>query len=301
MTKPTSDRKIAANRINGSKGKGPKDTRSTRFNAVKHGLLAQGVTELDNAEGYLELLRDLKKERKPVGVVGIYLVESIAHGIVKSRRVRRLEAEFISEILNPPIYKTGLRVELAKELSATVSDPGLPASLSSGTVQTLFHLYQRYGTAIEKEIYRALHESERMQRHRQDQRVPSPATLEVPADNDNPSTAEMGDETALSGSAVQQDDPPAEEAETSTTVDYSLQGDSPGLPSFVEASTEEAGAVTSILDIDDSNRDPTQIVSPSVGEVPESFLAGSSSESEEVRKTANTVELEIAETIVEDR
>ena len=255
---------------------------------MKHGLLAQGVTELDNAEGYLELLRDLNKERKPVGVVGIYLVESIAHGIVKSRRVRRLEAEFISEILNPPIYKTGLRVELAKELSATVSDPGLPASMSSGTVQTLFNLYQRYGTAIEKEIYRA------------DQRVPSPATLEVPADNDNPSTAEMADETALSGSPVQQDDP-AQEAETSTIVDHSLQGDSPALPSFVEASTEEAGAVTSILDIDDSNRDPTQIVSPSVGEVPESFLAGSSSESEEVSKTANTVELEIAETIVEDR
>jgi hypothetical protein len=94
MTKPTSDRKIAANRVNGAKGKGPKDTRSTRFNAVKHGLLAQGVTELDNAEGYRELLRNLTKERKPVGVVGIYLVESIAHGIVKSRRVRRLEAEY---------------------------------------------------------------------------------------------------------------------------------------------------------------------------------------------------------------
>jgi hypothetical protein len=140
-----------------------------------------------------------------------------------------------------------------------------------------------------------------MQRHMQDQRVPSPATLEVPTDKDNPSTAEMADETALSGSAVQHDDPPAQEAETSTTVDHSLQGDSPGLPSFVEASTEEAGAVTSILDIDDNNRDPTQIVSPSVGKVPESFLAGSSSESEEVSKTANTVELEIAETIVEDR
>ena len=122
MTKP-SDRKIAANRVNGRKGRGPKDTRSTRFNAVKHGLLAQGETELDSSEGYLELLRDLTKERKPVGVVGIYLVESIAHGIVRSRRVRRLEAEFITEILNPPIHGSGLGVEIAKELSATVVDP----------------------------------------------------------------------------------------------------------------------------------------------------------------------------------
>jgi hypothetical protein len=45
MTKSTSEKKIAANRVNGKKGKGPKDTRTTRFNATKHGLLSAGVTE----------------------------------------------------------------------------------------------------------------------------------------------------------------------------------------------------------------------------------------------------------------
>src|SRR5438034_4094665 len=54
------DDKMEANRRNGKKSRGPKDTSSTRFNATKHGLLANGLTELDDAEGFRETFRDLK-------------------------------------------------------------------------------------------------------------------------------------------------------------------------------------------------------------------------------------------------
>ncbi len=47
----TSSKKVVANRINGQKSHGPTDTTSTRFNANKHGLLAMGMTELDDAGG----------------------------------------------------------------------------------------------------------------------------------------------------------------------------------------------------------------------------------------------------------
>ena len=47
----TSERKRNANRLNGQKSRGPKDTSATRYNAKKHGLLAVGVTELDHAAG----------------------------------------------------------------------------------------------------------------------------------------------------------------------------------------------------------------------------------------------------------
>jgi hypothetical protein len=43
----TSKKKIEANRINGQRSHGPTNTTSTRFNATKHGLLAVGITELD--------------------------------------------------------------------------------------------------------------------------------------------------------------------------------------------------------------------------------------------------------------
>jgi hypothetical protein len=66
MKKPTSAARIAANRLNGKKGNGPKDTHSSRFNSAKHGLLAAGVTELDNLAGYRDTLRDLKREKNPM-------------------------------------------------------------------------------------------------------------------------------------------------------------------------------------------------------------------------------------------
>src|ERR1039458_3064249 len=74
----TSKRQVAANRINGQKSHGPKDTTLTRFNSKKHGLLCAGITELDDAERYYTLLDNLKREIQPVGVVETLLVESAA-------------------------------------------------------------------------------------------------------------------------------------------------------------------------------------------------------------------------------
>jgi|SRR5216683_1716452 len=332
MKKPTTDRKVAANRLNGKKGKGPNDTRSTRFNATKHGLLAAGVTELDDSEGYREMLRDLTKERKPVGVADTYLVQSIALTIVRSRRIRRLEAEYVTSILNPPIYERDPGVELTEQFSGSVVDPGLPAPMPSGAVQTLFNLYQRYDTANENQFYRALHESERVQRLRRDERVPPPTAPEVTGDTDNlasVSFAEMADkgvEASLSGSPDQRDDQqlPALEAEASTTVDQNVQVDAPGPMSFADPQadqiiqrsesspseeeefkslmpTEEAEALTAVdLNIDDSAQDLAPVVSRSEGEGLECSVTRARAELEELTKSAHTGEPETAETNEED-
>lgn len=69
-------RKRTANRLNGRKSHGPGDTTNTRFNATKHGLLCVGVTELDDVEGYKTQLREMMDEKKPVGIVETFLVES---------------------------------------------------------------------------------------------------------------------------------------------------------------------------------------------------------------------------------
>ena len=58
-----SDKQIAANRVNGRKSQGPKDTTLTRTNASKHGLSAAGVTALDSAEGFRTMLSDWKRKK----------------------------------------------------------------------------------------------------------------------------------------------------------------------------------------------------------------------------------------------
>jgi hypothetical protein len=172
---PTSEKKIAANRLNGRKSRGPKNTTSTRFNATKHGLLAVGITELDDAEGYRNTLSGLEKQLNPVGLIEVFLVESAAVEMVRLRRARRLEAEYITEILNPPI-ESGPMCDLPSLFHV---DPGLPALMKLQSVQPLVSVFQRYESTIAHRLFRILHELERLQRIRSGERVPAPAALDV--------------------------------------------------------------------------------------------------------------------------
>jgi hypothetical protein len=122
----SSQHKIAANRENSKKSSGPRNTSSTRFNAVRHSLLASGITELDDAEGYRALLDRLKEEKKPDGALEKAFVESIALETIRIQRSRRLDAEYITGEIHPPIFENSLFDDKNK-LFVTV-DPGIPAN-----------------------------------------------------------------------------------------------------------------------------------------------------------------------------
>ena len=174
-----SSRKIAAKRIDTQKSPGLKNTTSTRFNETKHGLLALGVTELDEAEGYRATLSDLMQEWNPVGTVEIFLVEAMALDMIRWRRSRRLEAEYITGVLNPPLYENDPAADLTRSFQGRVLDPGLPAPISAGCVQNLVSTFQRYETFFANRLFRTLHELERIQRMRKGERVPPPILLDV--------------------------------------------------------------------------------------------------------------------------
>jgi hypothetical protein len=175
----TSDKKVAANRINGLKSNGPKNTQSTRFNARKHGLLAVGITELDDAEGYRNTLLQLTREKEPVGELEKFLVQAAALDMVRWQRARRLEAEFITGELNPPLLGPGL-ADIGSILSeGEVLDPGLPAPINSESGHRLVNIFQRYETSIANRLFRTFHELERLQRTRRGEILPAPANLDI--------------------------------------------------------------------------------------------------------------------------
>ena len=176
----TSDKQIAANRVNGRKSQGPKDTTSTRTNASKHGLSAAGVTALDSAEGFRTMLSDLEKETNPVGTIEKFLVESVGLEMVRLRRARRLEAQHIDGSLNPP-YRT---VVPTSSTYRPQIDPGLPASIKLEDVHPLVKLYQRYEAMGLQRFFRFVHELERLQRMRQGEQLPAPAALDVSVHHD---------------------------------------------------------------------------------------------------------------------
>src|ERR1019366_7165938 len=154
----TSDKKVTANRINGPKSPGPRNTTSTRFNAVKHGLLAVGITELDAKEGYYTTLRDLTREKNPVGVLETFLVHSITLDMVRWPRARRLEAEYITSVLNPPQREKDPLSDHDFSIQGRLLDPGLPAAMIPVAVQMLVDTFQRYETIFPNRLFRSLHE-----------------------------------------------------------------------------------------------------------------------------------------------
>jgi hypothetical protein len=176
---PSSNRKVIANRINGQKSHGPINTSSTRRNATKHGLLAIGITELDDEEGYYTTLRDLTSEKKPVGVVERFLVQSLALDMVRWQGARRLQAEYVTGILHPARYEKNPMKNLDLAFNGPVLDPGLPPAISVASAQYLVGTYQRYESFFANRWFRTLHELERVQRMRQGECLPAPTAVDV--------------------------------------------------------------------------------------------------------------------------
>ena len=157
---------VVTHNQNESKRAGPNDTSETRFNALKHGLAAEGICEADDLGSYKALYRQLKRQYKPCGAVEQFLVQRIALGIVRVRRAAKLEADALTEYL-PPSHKPSLLDQQLRELmrdsERELIDPGLPAKFGSDIIEKLCDRYGRYETASENRLYRALAQLERLQ------------------------------------------------------------------------------------------------------------------------------------------
>jgi hypothetical protein len=69
------------------------------------------------------------------------------------------------------------------ELEPDIVDPGLPAAVGALSAMKLVSGFQRYETAIENKLYRAINQLEGLQRTRLGEFVPTPATLDVSIDS----------------------------------------------------------------------------------------------------------------------
>lgn len=167
--------KLSSNRANAQNSTGPRDTTSTRLNALKHGLLARGITELDDSDVYESLAQSLAEEYCPVGDLEKFFVERIAFHMIRLQRAGRLEAEYITGEIHPPVRSK----EWVDPLAPTIVDPGLPATLNVRSAMNLVTSFQRYETAIENRLYRAINQLERLQRTRKGEFVPVPESVDV--------------------------------------------------------------------------------------------------------------------------
>jgi hypothetical protein len=192
---PQDTPRALANQRNAQLSTGPSNTTSTRYNSVKHGLRAEGVTELDDPDRYRALLAGLRAEFNPVGMVEVFLVERLVLAMLRVQRACRLEAEHVTAALNPPITQTvGGDMDMSWQEAfgrVEVIDPGLPGSLTAATVEELDN-FTRYETMHENRLYRAVNQLRQMQRDRQTRQPPATAPDSAP-----PTVASFGNSSSM--------------------------------------------------------------------------------------------------------
>jgi hypothetical protein len=210
----TSDKQVRANQQNALKSTGPKTQEgkdAVRRNALKHGLLSQEVLLPGEDEAALkELGESLRDELQPVGELENLLVERIIAASWRLRRLGRVEAGIFTRELYRELAKrarqevrsyewsvldeigSGEITDKQKHKEAISKAEEMEAKQDTETAKlgrtfirdaseaNAFSKLSRYETAIERSLYKALHELQRRQAARLTRgNVPPPMAVDV--------------------------------------------------------------------------------------------------------------------------
>src|SRR5215210_6475950 len=198
--------------------KTPEGKDAVRLNALKHGLLSQEILlPGEDEEALMELGERLRDELQPVGELEGMLVDRIIAAYWRLRRLGRVEAGIFAWELYGELALRAHQEARSYERQESVNDDFLSAilpttkitdekkhrdalskakdmeSMRDAETATLgktfirdsekvnaFSKLSRYETAIERSLYKALHELQRLQAGRNTERnVPPPAVVDV--------------------------------------------------------------------------------------------------------------------------
>ena len=152
-----SQKQMEANKLNSEKSTGPKTEEGkavSRYNAMKHGLLSEQVLmKGEDGDALLELEKKMRSELKPATEIEFLLVDKIASNFWRLKRALSFEDGEV-----------------------------ICSQLLTGSSMGLMHdadRFFRYETMLERGIYKALHELERIQAKRNGEKVPPPIALDI--------------------------------------------------------------------------------------------------------------------------
>lgn len=147
----------------------PEGKAASRYNATKHGLLCREVLLADEDGAELAELRTrLHAEMSPADTLEASLVDRVAANLWRLRRAMRVEREMLEK-------------DLADDTLEMLGEPktlGGAVSLDLSREDT-YGKFARYEASIERGLYRALHELQRLQAARQGAAVLPPAAPDV--------------------------------------------------------------------------------------------------------------------------
>lgn len=202
--------RVKANRQNAKKSTGPKTANGkarSKFNAIKHGLTAREVViPGEDGKVFEQLNQQLVAELAPEGMLEATLVDHIAVGFWRLRRLIRVEAgifawnrykidlartnahkddymqkifDVLPEISDEEAEAAAERVEML--MKDEVPTLGL-AFIKDASGENALGKLTRYETAARRALYQALHEFQRLQAARGKKTGLAPAALDISVD-----------------------------------------------------------------------------------------------------------------------
>jgi len=177
--KQITPKQLIANRSNALKGgiKTSKGKAISRYNAMKHGLLSKEVLiEGEDEKGLLQLERSIRAAIQPVGELELLLTDRVIANIWRLKRAMKVERNSMEWQKN---YKeefsfTG-RSELLDQLDPQTNREKIRNMIANpGTERML-----RYESMIERSIYKALHELQRIQAARAGDKPFAPLAIDL--------------------------------------------------------------------------------------------------------------------------
>ena len=170
-----SQKQLEANRWNAKLGgvKTEEGKEISKYNALKHGILSKEVLLGSEDEGSLiELGKRIRAEIKPVGEIELILTDRIIANIWRLRRFLEVERK-VMELKREEQLSDNFNIKYSSK-EQIERKAGREMIVNEDT-----EILLRYETAIERSIYKALHELQRIQAARAGEKTPLPVAIDV--------------------------------------------------------------------------------------------------------------------------
>jgi len=164
----STEKQIEANRENGKLGgvKTEEGKAVSKYNALKHGILSKEVLlEGEDEKTLIEIGKRLRTELGPQTELELVLVDRITANVWRLRRVMQIEREMMDDDRQDSF--SDVNKTLGKALSYDFANHDTYGKLI------------RYEASIERGIYKALHELQRLQATRSGEKLPLPVAIDV--------------------------------------------------------------------------------------------------------------------------
>ena len=175
-----SQKQLAANRENAKLGgvKTEEGKSVSKYNALKHGILTKEVLlEGEDEKSLVELGKRMRSEIKPVGEMEIILPDRIVANVWRLRRFLEVERK-VMELKREKELSSSFNITYSSK--EKIERQGAREMIVNEDTEILL----RYEAAIERGIYKALHELQRIQSARLGEKPPAPFVIDVTRDRE---------------------------------------------------------------------------------------------------------------------